>query len=235
MISRNHSNRRAYNWLIYDVGDRFLQKYVPLYRGVLYDLGAGESPYRDYFMKHVQRYVAVEWGGSPHHTRPDVVADLNRPLPVADGVADTVVSLSVLEHLHAPQVMLDEAFRILKPGGALILEVPWQWWIHEAPHDHFRYSPYGLRHLLEQAGFVDIEVEAQAGFFTMLVLKLNYFSLRMIRGPVALRVAIRLLLWPFWQLGQYAAPWLDRLDRHPELEAPGYFATARKPSTGAQA
>jgi SAM-dependent methyltransferase len=233
MISRNHPNRRAYNWLIYDVGDRFLQKYIPLYRGVLYDLGAGESPYRDFFLQHAERYVAVEWGGSLHDTRPDVTADLNRTLPVADGAADTVVSLSVLEHLHAPQVMLGEAFRILKPGGAIILEVPWQWWIHEAPHDHFRYSPYGLRHLLEQAGFVDIEVEAQAGFFTMLVLKLNYFSLRMIRGPAASRMGARLLLWPFWQAGQLAAPWLDRLDRHPELEAPGYFVTARKPGARA--
>ena len=79
--------------------------------------------------------------------------------------------------------MLNEAFRILKPGGAIVLQVPWQWRVHEAPHDYFRYTPYGLKYLFEKAGFVDVVVEPQSGFFTMWILKMNYFSTRFIRGP----------------------------------------------------
>ncbi len=132
-ISRKHSNRRVHNWLIYDIGNHFLMKFSSNFKGVLYDLGAGESPYKDFFLKYAQQYVAVDWAGSYHNTKPDIAADLNKPLPIASEVGDTVVSLSVMEHLCEPQTMLNEAFRILKPGGAIVLQVPWQWWIHEAP------------------------------------------------------------------------------------------------------
>ncbi|QXP88118.1 methyltransferase domain-containing protein [Methylococcus capsulatus] len=202
---------------------------TPFYKGTLYDLGAGESPYKDFFLQHADDYIAVDWAGSYHAIRADIVADLNAHLPIESEVADAVVSLSVLEHLREPQTMLDEAFRILKPGGGLVLQVPWQWWIHEAPHDFFRYTPYGLEYLLKQAGFIDIQVEPQAGFFTMMVLKLNYFSLRLIRGPRPLRWMLRGIFGGMWYLGQKLAPSLDKLDRNWALEASGYFATARKP------
>lgn len=229
MISQKHSNRRDYNWLIYNIGDRLLKKNIDNYIGVLYDLGCGESPFREFFMQHVQQYVAVDWAESYHDSKPDITADLNHPLPIESGVADTVVSLSVLEHLYEPQMMVNEAFRILKNGGRIILQVPWQCWIHEAPYDYFRYTPYGIKYMFKKAGFVDVMVEPQSGFFTMWILKMNYFTLRFIRGPRPLRWAIKAVLRPLWFVGQKAAPLLDKLDRDWELETSGYFVTARKP------
>ena len=229
MISQHHSNRQAHNWLIYDVGDRWLAKAAPLYQGTLYDLGAGESPYKDFFLQHAKQYIAVDWAGSLHNTKADIAADLNKPLSIASEVADTVVSLSVMEHLCEPQTMLNEAFRILKPGGAMVLQVPWQWWIHEAPYDFFRYTPYGLKYMLGKAGFVDVVVEPQSGFFTMWLLKFNYFSLRLICGPRPLRCALRVVFGLIWYLNQKAAPYLDKLDKDWAAEASGYFVTARKP------
>lgn len=230
-ISQQHSNRQAQNWLIYDIGDRFLLKFSGNFKGVLYDLGAGESPFKDFFLKYAQQYVAVDWAGSYHDTKADIAADLNKPLPIESDVADTVVSLSVMEHLCEPQMMLNEAFRILKPSGAMVLQVPWQWWIHEAPYDFFRYTPYGLKYLFEKAGFVDIVVEPQSGFFTMWILKFNYFSLRFIRGPKPLRWLIKACLVPFWFVGQLIAPVLDKLDRNWVYETSGYYVTARKPAS----
>jgi hypothetical protein len=124
--------------------------------------------------------------------------------------------------------MLNEAFRILKPGGNIILQVPWQWWIHEAPYDFFRYTPYGLRYLFEKAGFTDIVIEPQAGYFTTAILKWNYFSCRLIRGPKPLRWVIKTCLLPCWYLAQKIAPLLDQLDRHWALETFGYMVTAKK-------
>jgi SAM-dependent methyltransferase len=226
--SQQHSNRQAHNWLVYDIGDRFLLKYSQYYTGALYDLGAGESPYKDFFLQYADQYIAVDWAGSYHDTKADIAADLNLPLPIDSGVADTVVSLSVMEHLCEPQIMLNEAYRILKPEGAIVLQVPWQWRIHEAPYDFFRYTHYGLKYLFEKAGFVDVLVEPQSGFFTMWILKMNYFSQRFIRGPRPLRWAIKAVLLPFWYLGQKAAPLLDKLDRNWALETSGYYVTAKK-------
>ncbi len=226
--SHNHSNRGRKNWLIYDIGDRFLEKHSDCYKGVMYDLGCGEAPYREYFLQYVDKYVGVDWGGSLHNSKKEVCADLNKALPIESEIADTVVSLSVLEHLCEPQVMLNESFRILRPKGNLVLQVPWQWWIHEAPYDFYRYTKFGLEYMLSKAGYVDIIVEPQGGFFTMWILKFNYFSSRLICGPQRLRSLVMLALWPFWFLGQKLAPILDRFDKSPDLESYGYFVVAKK-------
>jgi hypothetical protein len=77
--------------LIYDISDRFLERYAPLYKGTLYDLGAGESPYKEFFLRNADSYVAIDWSDSIHDTNMDIEADLNEPLPVESEVADTVV------------------------------------------------------------------------------------------------------------------------------------------------
>lgn len=116
-ISRQHTNRKAYNWLIYDTGGRFLQMLSPHFKGDLYDLGCGKMPYKDWFLQHADRYIGVDWSETMHELKTDIVADLNASLPIQDSVADTIVSLSVMENLREPQNMFNEAYRILKPGG----------------------------------------------------------------------------------------------------------------------
>lgn len=51
-------------------------------------------------------------------------ADLDDPLPFADASFDVVVVAEVLEHLRLPERMLDEARRVLRPGGLLVGSVP---------------------------------------------------------------------------------------------------------------
>ena len=88
-------------------------------------------------LNYASSYLGVDWSDSFHNLSADIQADLNQMLPIESEVADTVVSFSVIEHLHNPQLMLSEAYRILKPNGSFIAQVPWQWGIHEAPYDFF--------------------------------------------------------------------------------------------------
>lgn len=226
--SNGHNNRSAKNWLIYDIIDRFLLKNSTLYKGIVFDLGCGESPYKNFLLQYADEYIGVDWSESVHSTNENIVADLNEIIPVDSEVADSIISISVLEHLHNPQQMLNEAFRILKNEGAIVLQVPWQWWIHEAPHDYFRYTPYCLMHMFKKAGFDDIAVESQCGFFTMWFLKFNYFSSRIIRGPKPIRALTKVLLMPLWYFGQVCGPLLDKFDKNWEAETIGYFVTAKK-------
>lgn len=50
--------------------------------------------------------------------------DLAFPLPFSDDEFDVVTSLANLEHLHNPKETLKEVYRVLKPGGILLLTVP---------------------------------------------------------------------------------------------------------------
>lgn len=113
-------------------------------------------------------------------------------------------------------------------GGAIVLQVPWQWWIHEAPYDYFRYTPYGLKYMFEKAGYKDIYVQPTTGFFTMWFLKMNYFSLRWIKGSKFRKALTKALLIPFWYTAQKLAPKLDSLHRGWSLESAGFFVVAKK-------
>ncbi len=111
----------------------WLNRFTDNYRGNLYDLGCGEMPYMEWLLHFADTYTGVDWGSTLHELKADILADLNEPLPIENEVADTVISLSVMKHLREPRVFLSQANRILKQGGAMILQVPFMWWVHEAP------------------------------------------------------------------------------------------------------
>lgn len=221
-------DKTSHNWLLVAINNEQVRKRLGLMKGRVYDLGCGTRPYEDDIIAAGATYVGVDWSNTLHGLRAEVVADLNRPLPIEDGAADIVVSFQVLEHLSEPLVMLSEALRILKPGGRIFLAVPFQWHVHEAPYDFFRYTNFGLKHLFGKAGFSNIHVEAVSGFWVTWALKFNYQTMRYIRGPCAARLVARGLLSAVWFATQNVARVLDRLDRN-ENETAGYFVSAMKP------
>jgi len=97
-----------------------------------------------------------------------VKADLNQPLALPDERADYIISQAILEHLAKPLLNLQEAYRLLKPKGKLILTTPTRrakplleflsfklnLINQEEIRDHKNYFTSGqLRDLLLQAGF----------------------------------------------------------------------------------
>jgi SAM-dependent methyltransferase len=88
-------------------------------------------------------------GPATSHARwPVVCADITRPLPLADAQFDHVLMLAVLEHLRDPDPVLCEAFRILRPGGSLLLTWP-------------RAIVDPLLNCLHRVGLVSKEMESQ--------------------------------------------------------------------------
>ena len=222
------TRRIDFNWLILELHNEFFRRIRPQLNGIVVDLGCGKMPFRQEIVTQGCRYIGVDWPYSYHGTKPDVANDLNAGVPLANDTANAVMSISVLEHLHRPETMLTESWRILKPHGYIFIQVPFQWQVHEAPFDYYRFTHHGLEKLLHDAGFEEVEVTADCGFWSTWVLKFNYQSTRWIRGPKPLRWLARLILTPVWVLDQMVAPVLDRFDFNGG-EAASYTAVARKP------
>lgn len=223
-----HPNEKSYNWLIYRINESFFKKYQSLIKGTVLDFGCGDKPYEKIIMQTASGYIGLDWGNTFHNLKADIVADLNKEVPVDSNTVDTVISISVIEHLINYETMLKETFRVLKPGGYFILQVPWQWWIHEAPYDYFRFTPHSLKLVLSRAGYKNIKIEAGGGFFTTIVLKLNYFGSRFVEGSRFRRFIVRPILIPCWYISQKLAPLLDKLDDSWELETTSYWITCKK-------
>lgn len=112
-------------------------------RGSLLDVGCGKAPLYGAYRPRVDTITCIDWGDSPHL---DIEHNLSRtPWPLEDASFDTLLATDVLEHLPYPDSFFAEARRLLRPGGRLILGVPFMYWIHEGPHDYQRYTEHRLR------------------------------------------------------------------------------------------
>jgi SAM-dependent methyltransferase len=152
-----------------DLGRWYITRFVgsvaaALPRGArVLDAGAGECAYKRYF-DHC-RYQAVDLGvgeASWNYTNLDSIARLDQ-LPFATGSFDAVVSTQVLEHLDRPVESLAEMHRVLRDGGKLYLTAPMAHPEHQVPYDFFRYTSYGLRSVMKEAGFESCEIEPFGG------------------------------------------------------------------------
>jgi SAM-dependent methyltransferase len=129
------------------------------------DVGAGIAPFRELFAH--TRYVTCDWEESSYDEKVDIRAPADS-IPVDDGSFDAVVCTEVLEHVPEPSVVLAELHRVLRPGGVLLVTVPLVWFLHEEPHDYYRYTPHGLKFLLDGAGFADLEIAPTGDAFSTL-------------------------------------------------------------------
>ena len=193
---------------------------------VVLDAGAGESRHRPLFAR--QRYVAVDLAVGDvqwNYQKLDAIGDLTA-LPFASGAFDAVLNVVTLEHVRDPAQALREMGRTLKPAGRLLLIAPQDWEVHQSPHDFFRYTRHGMRHLLEQGGFDEIDIQPAGGYFRLL-------SRRLLNGLQFFSGGARWLLFvPAAVLLVPAAlllPLLEPLD-HERNFTLGYLCTARRSS-----
>lgn len=86
----------------------------------------------------------------------DIIADLCDAPVVPDARYGTVICTEVLEHVLDPFAAAGELYRILKPGGHLLLSTPFNLRIHGPRPDCWRFTEDGLRVLLKRFAEVDI-------------------------------------------------------------------------------
>lgn len=95
----------------------------------------------------------------------DICADVEN-LGFSDASIDRFVCISVLEHVQNPGKAMSEMLRCLKPGGQILLSVPWMFEMHMEPRDYFRYTVEGIELLCGGARIV--KVMYSNGYFGLL-------------------------------------------------------------------
>lgn len=124
------------------------------------DIGCGAGN----MIHHLSRYGRVR--GIEVDPRPVKMAlsrgydvrqgDATRAIPFPDASFDLVTALDVIEHVDADGAMVNEARRVLRPGGRLLITTPafqWLWSYNDELNAHKRrYTAGELRSKLERAG-----------------------------------------------------------------------------------
>ena len=191
------------------------------------DAGAGEGQYKPAFA--AQRYCGVDLGvvdTAWDYSKLDAIADLTA-LPFRSDVFDAALHIVTIEHLRDPGAALREMARTLAPGGILLVAAPHEWEVHQAPHDYFRFTRYGLQHLIGKAGMDVVEMRPAGGYFRLLARRLLN-GLQFFTGGVRwlFFVPAAILLAP----PALILPLLDGLDRERNFTL-GYICVARKRNT----
>ena len=81
-----------------------------------------------------------------------------QPLPFADASFDAVICLNTLEHIYDAPAVLAELFRVVRPGGAVHVTVPFMFRIHGHPDDYFRATPSWWQETFRRTGFARMEL-----------------------------------------------------------------------------
>ena len=163
--TRDRSKLKRSSRLVTDLVAARYEKAIRTYaKGDLIDLGCGNVPLYLIYKDRVNSVTCVDWPNTRHKIdHLDHEVDLTGNLPFPDNAFSTLILSDVLEHIPNPDHLWSEMHRILLPGGVAIINVPFFYWIHEEPHDYYRYTSYALERFANNSKFKVISLEPIGG------------------------------------------------------------------------
>ncbi|KAA9034603.1 class I SAM-dependent methyltransferase [Ginsengibacter hankyongi] len=197
--------------------------------GKVLDIGCGNKPYEKLFGQKITDYIGCDIVQS-NSRKVDILCQGNS-IPLASNSFDTVFSTQTIEHMEDHQGLINESFRLIKPGGYFILSGPMYWHLHEEPHDFFRFTRFGFQYILEKAGFKVEEINPNGGMWAMTgqtlihaIINSNSKSF-FIRSSCYLFKKCRLC----WFINLFFS-WMDKVDYNPRNTL-NYVVIGKKPIT----
>jgi SAM-dependent methyltransferase len=151
------------------------------------DVGCGLKPYRYNLPK-------ASWFGIDIYDGPEVDLVINGAdnWKISDCEFDAVLCTEVLEHAINPALVIDEIWRVLKPGGVALITTPFIYGIHGEPNDFRRYTHLGL--IRDCDGFVVMAAGLLGGIGSSTVININNW----ISSILSRRFSLQILLMPLF-------------------------------------
>jgi SAM-dependent methyltransferase len=129
---------------------------------VVLDIGSGGSHGRYSFVTDPDRLKQLRFIGLDLYPTDGIkVLGDGSSLPFRANSVDFVSCISALEYVPSPHLLVQEAYRVLKPGGLFYLSAPFVFPYHPPPADLFRFSFQGLRVLAGE--FEEIKAGSNRG------------------------------------------------------------------------
>jgi SAM-dependent methyltransferase len=149
-------------------------------------------------------------------------------IPFVDCSVDLVITQEVLEHIGDYTSLINEVYRVLKPGGRFYCQVPFQIGFHPGPCDYWRFSRQGLEYMFSPPRWscekISITLGHGSGFYRIavefLAVSVSCVTQRLYR-PTKVLAAIALYPVKFFDI---LTPFSNEKDRIPG----GYFCIAKK-------
>ena len=161
-LSDRYLLTRTYLYIIKRLHRDTIRRFTSKLNGRLLDVGCGTSPYKPLFAHTT--YIGLDLAPERH---PDAIANAQN-LPVRSTSMDSVLCTEILEHVPDPDQVMREIWRVLVPGGVVLITTPMSWNLHYEPFDFRRYTCYGLQQLLNRHGFEIIEIQRIGGLFSLI-------------------------------------------------------------------
>ncbi|MFZ1702565.1 MAG: methyltransferase domain-containing protein [Pyrinomonadaceae bacterium] len=155
--------------------DDAIAEHAKLAHGTLLDIGCGAKPYAAIFEPFVEKYIGLEYSPESGYrgNKADFCGDAGA-LPLDNECVDTILCTEVLEHVPDPEGAISEFARVLKPGGTVITTAPFVYPIHDK-YDFFRYSPDGVKVIMERYGLTVETVKPLSGTAVTLAVMFNMY------------------------------------------------------------
>lgn len=171
--------------------------------GKLMDYGCGSKPYERLFS--VTNYIGIDMINSAYEKQSDKIDYFLKEgkIPFDNNHFDSVLCTEVLEHVFNIDETLTEINRVLKPGGKILITIPFIWEEHEMPYDFARYSSLGIESILHRHNF-EIQEHRKVGSSTetisqLKVMEIHYWLIRNITN-IFLRKKLGLILMSYFNI-----------------------------------
>lgn len=148
-------------------------------QGNVLDVGCGRKPYESLFDCDHYTGLELDTPENRQNQKVDLFYD-GKHIPVSDAYFDNIVMFEVLEHVFNPDEFVAELYRVLKPGGAMLMTAPFVWDEHSQPYDYARYSSFGLKFMLEKHGFAIVEQRKTLADIRILFQLINSYIFRLL-------------------------------------------------------
>jgi SAM-dependent methyltransferase len=224
-IRSKHPHYIHYYFLVKDIKEA-IEKFA---QGYFLDMGCGNKPYENLYKPVTASQTGCDIMQSDKN-RVDVICPATA-LKFENDSFDSILCTQVLEHVYDHQTMIREVHRVLKPGGHIILTVPFAWELHEEPYDYFRFTKHALKELFENSGLTIDYIKPNGGKWAAVYQLRNnmlYHSFHTKKGFFLKLKKILFMELRLTQLRNHYAIWLDKKFRD-EIFTLNYIVVAHKP------